>query len=180
MSGNLDLAESAARLKAAEAQARVSKSGLFPQLNVSGSANYSDSPAGGTAFGGFAGANRIKVETYAPSLAFSYELDLWGKVRNQAGAGRADAIAAAADLKAARLAIMSEVITNYFDLVDARAQIATQVKTIDLLSDRTRQTESRYQRGLVSSFELYQIRQDFRNTQSGLPQAEARLAAIGS
>ncbi len=179
LSDNLDLAESAARLRAAEAQARVSKSGLYPQLNLSGSANYSDSPAGGSAFGGFAGGiNRFEVETYAPSLGFAYELDLWGRVRNQARAGRADAIAAAADLKAARLAIMAEAITNYFDLVDARAQIATQVKTIDLLNDRTNQTESRYRRGLVSSFELYQIRQDFRNTQASLPQSEARLAAI--
>ena len=180
LSGNLDLAESAARLRAAEAQARVSKSGLFPQANLSGSASYSDSPAGGTAFGGLAGGavNRFEVETYAPSLGFSYELDLWGKVRNQARAGRADAIAAAADLKAARLAIMAETITNYFDLVDVRAQIATQVKTIDVLNDRTTQTESRYRRGLVSSFELYQIRQDFRNTQASLPQSEARLAAI--
>lgn len=180
LSGNLDLAESAARLRAAEAQARVSKSGLFPQANLSGSASYSDSPAGGTAFGGLGGAvvNRFEVETYAPSIGFSYELDLWGKVRNQARAGRADAIAAAADLKAARLAVMAEAITNYFDLVDARAQIATQVRTIDVLNDRTTQTESRYRRGLVSSFELYQIRQDFRNTQASLPQSEARLAAI--
>ncbi|MEP2988284.1 MAG: TolC family protein [Parasphingorhabdus sp.] len=180
LSDNLDLAESAARLRAAEAQARVSKSGLYPQVNLSGSASYSDSPAGGTAFGGLAGGvvNRFEVETYAPSLGFAYELDLWGRVRNQARAGRADAIAAAADLKAARLAIMAEAITNYFDLVDARAQIATQVKTIDLLNDRTTQTDSRYRRGLVTSFELYQIRQDFRNTQASLPQAEARLAAI--
>lgn len=180
LSGNLDLAESAARLRAAQAQAKVSKSGLYPQINLSGSANYSDSPAGGTAFGGLAGGavNRIEVETYAPSIGFAYELDFWGKVRNQARASRADAIAAAADLQAARLAIMAEAITNYFDLVDVRAQIATQVKTIDLLNDRTTQTESRYQRGLVSSFELYQIRQDFRNTQASLPQSEARLAAI--
>lgn len=178
LAGNLDLIESAERLRAAEAQARVSKSGLYPQTNLNGSATYSDSPAGGTAFGGFAGANRFEVETYAPSVGFAYELDLWGKIRNQARAGRADAIAAAADLKASRLAIMAEAITNYFDLVDARAQIATQVKTIDLLNDRTNQTESRYQRGLVTSFELYQIRQDFRNTQASLPQAEARLAAI--
>lgn len=180
LSGNLDLAESAARLRAAEAQARVSKSGLYPQVNLSGSANYSDTPAGGTAFGGLAGGavNRFEVETYAPSLGFSYEVDLWGRVRNQARSGRADAIAAAADLKAARLSIMAETITNYFDLVDARAQIVTQVKTIDLLNDRTTQTESRYRRGLVTSFELYQIRQDFRNTQASLPQSEARLAAI--
>ena len=180
LADNLDLKEASARLRAAEAQARVSKSGLFPQVNLSGSANYSDSPAGGTAFGGFAGGQitRFQTETYSPSLGFSYELDFWGRVRNQARAGRADALAASADLKASRLAVMANTITSYFDLVDTRAQIGVQVKTIDLLNDRTNQTESRYQRGLVSSFELYQIRQDFRNTQASLPQTEARLAAI--
>lgn len=180
LSDNLDLAEASARLSAAEAQARISKSGLFPQVNLSGSANYSDTPAGGSAFGTIAGGQitRFQTETYSPSLGFAYELDLWGRVRNQARAGRADAIAAAADLKASRLAVMANTITNYFDLVDTRAQIGVQVKTIELLNDRTEQTESRYRRGLVSSFELYQIRQDFRNTQASLPQTEARLAAI--
>lgn len=180
LADNLDLAEAVARLRAAEAQARVSKSGLFPQVNLSGSANYSDTPTGGSAIGNVAGGliNRFRTETYSPSLGFSYELDFWGKLRNQARAGRADAFAAAADLKASRLAVMANTITNYFDLVDTRAQIGVQVKTIDVLNNRTQQTESRYRRGLVSSFELYQIRQDFRTTQANLPQTEARLAAI--
>ena len=180
LSDNLDLKEASARLRAAEAQARISKSGLFPQVNLNGNANYSDSPAGGSAFGAAAGGqiSRFQTETYSPSLGFAYELDLWGRVRNQARTGRADAIAAAADLRASRLAVMANTITNYFDLVDTRAQIGVQVKTIDVLNNRTQQTESRYRRGLVTSFELYQIRQDFRNTQASLPQTEARLAAI--
>ena len=180
LSGNLDLAESSARLRAAEAQARISGSGLYPQVTLGGSGSYADTPAGGSALGGFAGgqATRFQTETYSPTLGVAYEVDLWGKVRNQAQAGQADAIAASADLQAARLSVMAEAITSYFDLVDARAQIGIQLKTIDLLDDRTRQTEDRYRRGLVSSFELYQIRQDFRSVQASLPQSEARLAAI--
>jgi NodT family efflux transporter outer membrane factor (OMF) lipoprotein len=183
LSDNLDLAETAARLKAAEAQAKISKSGLFPQINPSITQSYSDSPLAGSAFGGALGAgggqaSRIKSETYSPSLGLSYEIDLWGKLRDQSKAARADVYAAAADLQAARLAVMAETITSYFVLVDARAQIAVQVKTIDVLNDRTTQTESRYGRGLTSSFELYQIRQDYRNVQASLPQSEARLTAI--
>lgn len=174
---NLDLAEAAARLRAAEAQARVSKSGLFPQINADVGSSYSDTPTAGTGFGGAAGASRFQVESYTSGLGFSYEVDLWGKLRDDARAGRADATAAAADLQAARLAVIAETITSYFDIVDARDQIALTTKIIAVLGDRVEQTENRYRRGLATSFELYQVRQDFRNIQSGLPQRESQLAA---
>ncbi|QTD55015.1 TolC family protein [Parasphingorhabdus cellanae] len=174
---NLDLAEAAARLRAAEAQARVSRSGLFPQISADLNSSYSDTPTAGTGFGGGAGASRFQVESYTSGLGFSYEVDLWGKLRDDARAGRADAVAAAADLQAARLAVMAEVITSYFDIVDARDQIALTTKIIDVLGDRVEQTENRYRRGLVTSFELYQVRQDFRNIQASLPQRESQLTA---
>ncbi len=176
---NLDLAEAAARLRAAEARARVSKSGLFPNINAGLSSNYSDIPTAGTNFGSFPGAasQRLQNETYSSSLSISYELDIWGRLRNDARAGRADAIASAADLQAVRLAVLAETITSYFDIVNARHQIALTAKIIDVLGDRLEQTENRYRRGLVTSFELNQVRQEFRNVQAGLPQREAQLAA---
>ena len=174
---NLDLAEAAARLRAAEAQARVSKSGLFPQINADVGSSYSDTPTAGTGFGAGAGASRFQVDSYTSGLGFSYEVDLWGRLRDDARAGRADAVAAAADMQAARLAVMAETITSYFDIVDARDQIALTTKIIDVLGDRVAQTENRYRRGLATSFELYQVRQDFRNIQAGLPQREIQLTA---
>ncbi len=174
---NLDLAEATARLRAAEAQARVSKSGLFPQIDADVGSSYSDTPTAGTGFGAGTGSSRFQVESYTSGLGFSYEVDLWGKLRDDARAGRADAIAAAADLQAARLAVIAETITSYFDIVDARDQIALTTKIIDVLGDRVEQTENRYRRGLATSFELYQVRQDFRNIQAGLPQRESQLTA---
>lgn len=174
---NLDLAEASARLRAAEAQARVSKSGLFPQVSGSLGSSYSDSPTDGTGFSFGGGSQRLQTETYTSDLAFSYEVDLWGKLRDDARAGRADAIAAAADLQAARLAVMAETITSYFDIVDARDQIVITTKIIDVLGDRVEQSEDRYRRGLTTSFELYQVLQDFRNIQAGLPQRESQLTA---
>ncbi|WP_461457683.1 efflux transporter outer membrane subunit [Parasphingorhabdus sp.] len=174
---NLDLAEAAARLRAAEAQARVSKSGLFPQVNADVGSSYSDTPTAGTGFGAAGGGTRFQVENYTSGLGFSYEVDLWGRLRDDARSARADAVAAAADLQAARLAVMAETITSYFDIVDARDQIALTTKIIDVLGDRVQQTEDRYRRGLATSFELYQVRQDFRNIQAGLPQRERQLAA---
>lgn len=176
---NLDIAEASARLRAAEAQARLSKSGLFPQVNASLGSNYSDTPTAGTGFGNTpgGGTQRFQVESYTSGLGFSYELDIWGRVRDEARASRADAYAAAADLQGVRLAVLAETITTYFDIVDARHQIELTTNIIEVLQDRVNQTESRYLRGLVTSFELYQVRQDFRNIQASLPQRESQLRA---
>lgn len=175
---NLDIAEAAARVDEARAMARVAGASRFPSVNGSASANYSDSPLSGTSFGNFGGgASRLTNETYSTGLNFAYELDFWGRIRNDARAARADLFAAEADLRTARLGALANTISTYFEVVDLRAQIALSVSTIDVLRDRVENTERRYDRGLASSFELYQVRQDYRNIQSALPQRESQLTA---
>lgn len=200
LSDNLDIAEASARLRAAQAQARVSKSGLFPQINAGLNANRSDTPLSGTGFGAGLGnaandaanddaniiapdapnniPSRLQFDNFSSSLAFSYELDIWNRLGNSARAAQADAIASAADLQAVRLAIMAETITAYFDMVDTRHQIALAGQIVEISAERLAQSEDRYRRGLIGSFELNQVRQDFRNIQASLPTREKQLAAI--
>ena len=173
---NLDIAEAAARVEEARAQARIAGADRLPTLNATAGGTYSDSPLAGTSFGAFGGgATRLTNESYTTGLNFAYELDFWGRALNDARAARADLFAAEADLQAARLGALAETISTYFEVVDLRAQIALTVATIDILQDRVENTERRYDRGLASSFELYQLRQDYRNTQAALPQRESQL-----
>ena len=176
---NLDIAEAAGRVEEARAQARLAGADRLPSINASGDSDYSDSPLDGTNFGAFGGngPTRLTNKSYTTGLNFAYELDFWGRARNDARAARADIVAAEADLRAARLGVLAETISTYFEVVDLRAQIALSVATIDILQDRVENTERRYDRGLASSFELYQIRQDYRNTQAALPQRESQLAS---
>ncbi|MGB7372534.1 efflux transporter outer membrane subunit [Pontixanthobacter sp.] len=176
---NLDIAEAAARVEQASAEARIARSALFPALSATASTSYSDSPLAGSAFGGFGGQtiDRIANETYSVSLGAAYELDLFGRVRGDLAAARNDAIAAEYDFRSVQLAAAAETISTYFDIVDTRTQIALTVKTAELLSDRAERTNDRYLRGLADSFELYQVRQDLRNAQASLPSLEAALTS---
>ncbi len=186
LDANLDIAQAAARADRAAAQARVARAGLLPSLEASAGSSYSDTPVAGGAFANFPGApSRITNETYSLGLAAAYELDLFGRVRNDFGAARSDAAAAEYDLRAVRLATAAEVISAYFDIVDARFQIETTLQTIDVLSERTNRTEDRYLRGLAQSFELYQVREQLRSAEASLPvreialtNAEGRLALL--
>ena len=180
LADNLDIAEASARVAQAAAQARVARSALLPAVNASADANYSNTPLTGSAFGGLAGGggatpDRLENDSYSLGLGASYEIDLFGRARNDYAAARADAVAVEYDYRTVQLAAAAETIATYFEIVDGRRQIELTLETIDLLAERTGQTEERFRRGLTQSFELYQVQQDQRNTQASLPQREAAL-----
>jgi len=178
LANNLDIAQSVARLEQVRAQARISRSALFPSLDASLSVSESSSPLAGSAFGDLGGGaiTRIENETYSPSLSAGYELDLFGRNRNNAAAARQDAVASAYDLQSVRLASAAEAISTYFEVVNARRQIELTAQISSVLSDRADRTEAEFQRGLTGSFELYQIRQQLRATQASLPGLQSTLA----
>lgn len=177
---NLDIAEAAARVEQAAAQARIARSALFPSLDATLGSNYSDSSLSGSAFGGLAGGAapaRFEIENYSATLGAAYEIDLFGRARNDLLAARADAGAAEFDYRAVQLAAAAQAIGTYFEIVDIRRQIELTLLTTDVLADRVARTEDRYRSGLAESFELYQVRQDLRTTQASLPVRESALAA---
>ncbi|MEM9997639.1 MAG: TolC family protein [Bacteroidota bacterium] len=194
LTGNLDLAEAEARVDQVAAQARIARAALFPGLNGTGSASAQNQSATNNQFSAFQGGgdeggegeppggeagptlpDRLAFEQYSVALAASYELDFWGRVRNETRAAYASAAATAADLQTARLSVIAGVVSTYFEVVDLRQRIALTLATVDLLAERVDLTEERYTRGLVGSFELYRILQDYRTTQASLPVLEADL-----
>ncbi|MDE1467764.1 efflux transporter outer membrane subunit [Aurantiacibacter sp. D1-12] len=177
LANNFDIAEAAARVEQSRAQARLARSALLPGVNATGGATSSSTPTAGSAFGGFGGVDRIENDSFTLGLAASYELDLFGRARNDLAAARQDALAVEQDYRSVQLATAAEVISAYFDVVDTRRQIALTEATSEVLLDRAARTNERYERGLVQSFELYQVRQDLRATQAALPQLRSALVA---
>lgn len=123
---NQDLKAAFARLEQARAVTRIARADLFPTLSAA------------------AGATRARTSVNSPNFPpgakpvgnnfnlqadFSYELDLWGRVRNAVSSARASQQASAADLATLSLSIHAELATDYFTL---RAEDAQQ-----LLLDRT-------------------------------------------
>lgn len=179
---NLDIAEAAARLRQASAQARISRAALIPQINANGDATATSTPVDGLAFGNLGGGviERIDNEAYTLGLGASYELDLFGRSRDDFRAARRDAIATAQDLRTVQLGAAAETISAYFDYVDTARQIHLSGQIIEVLRDRADRTQDRFERGLADSQELYQILQDLRSSESSLPQLRSALVATRS
>ncbi|WP_394729445.1 efflux transporter outer membrane subunit [Altererythrobacter sp. GH1-8] len=176
---NLDIAEAAARLNRARAQARVSKASLFPSVDASAGATSTSNPLAGSAFGNLGSfpIDRIENDSFSTGVAASYELDLFGRARNDFAAAKSDALASRFDYQAVQLSAAAETISTYFDLVDTERQLTLAERTSSILQDRAKRTEERFQRGVAESFELYQVRQDLRATEASIPQLRSQLSS---
>lgn len=198
---NLDLHEAVARLEELRHRYRIARAPLFPALTLDANGNRSSTPANtglGSQFGGdgddgggpipglsFNFPDRFEFTTYSASLGFAYELDFWGRLRNESGAAVRDFLASRADAETVRLTVIASTISTYLEVVAARAQLAIAEDNVDLLRERAELTRERYQAGVTNTFELYAIRQQYRTAESNLPglrtavdDAEGRLALL--
>jgi NodT family efflux transporter outer membrane factor (OMF) lipoprotein len=133
---NQDLKAAYARLQQARAATRIARADLFPTLGIGASATRSRTSVNSPKFpvGAEPVGNNFDLEA-----DLSYEIDLWGRVRNAVAAAKAGSQASAADLGAVNLAVHAELATDYFSLrsQDTQQQLLDQTvqdytKALDL------------------------------------------------
>ncbi len=110
---NQDLKAAYARLQQARAATRIARADLFPTLTIGASATRSRSSVNSPTFpkGAEPVGNNFDLEA-----DLSYEIDVWGRVRNAVAAARANQQASAADLATLNLSIHAELASDYFSL----------------------------------------------------------------
>jgi NodT family efflux transporter outer membrane factor (OMF) lipoprotein len=150
---NQDLRAGFARLQQARAATRIARADLFPTLTVGSSAarsrtsvNSPDFPRGAEPVG-----NNFDLQA-----DLSYEVDVWGRVRNAVNSAKASQQASAADLAVLNLAIHAEVATDYFTL---RAEDAQQVlldKTVADYAQSLQLTQNLYNGGGAAAADVAQ------------------------
>ncbi len=114
---NDDLAAAVARMKEADAQARIAGAPLLPSVSVApeAAAVRRNSPQGKERhYGDFTGV-----------FTASYELDIWGKNRAALDAAKSSATAARYAWQVVDLATVSGVATTYIQVLGLQDQIAT-------------------------------------------------------
>ena len=118
-SQNLDLAQAQARVRQADASAQIAGSALLPQVTAGGDTQRSRTGRGGTA-----------VRRYSVDLAASYEIDLWGRNRNNLEAARLSAQAQRFDLGTTLITTEASVANTYFTILEARNSLRIQEENL--------------------------------------------------
>ncbi len=152
---NPDLAAALAHYDAAQAYASQLHAGLFPQISASAQPlrqRQSDSRP-------LRGSTQPSVyNSNTAGFALGLDLDLWGRIRNQAAAGDAQAQASGDDLAAARLSLQKQLASLYVQLNGLDAQSRILSHSLEDYAQALQLTRDRYQGQIASELDLTRAR----------------------
>jgi outer membrane protein TolC len=168
LANNTDVAIAAARVRDAEAQIRQVRSQVLPSVDASiGAARSRTLSPFGTPTTGWSAE---------PQVEATWQLDLFGRVRDLTGAARNQYFASEAARDATALAIAASVASSYITLrsLDARLEVARD--TLASRSEALRIARSRASAGYTSQLELNQAQAEYESTAQIVPQLEQAIA----
>lgn len=120
LKNNSDLLIALNNIEKARVSLRLDRIEYLPNISLQGEASKSDK-----------GYNNPTVEQFSLSAVLSYELDLWGRVRNTANASEATYNATKFDYESARISLASSVANSYFLLISLKEQEKILQDTLD-------------------------------------------------
>ncbi len=174
---NRDLKKAEARVREARARRGLSRAGLYPTLDASGSVIRS---RGSAETGG-----ATTSDLFSAGLDASWEIDLFGGVRRSVEASEADLQAAGEDLHDTLVSLLAEVALNYVDLRTGQARLAVTEASLKSQEETHRLALWRFQAGLGDDLAVQQARYNLENTRAQIPtlhttisEAKNRLAVL--
>jgi len=156
IAGNQTLKAAAARLVEARAFARVTASGLYPELDAGSLAQRQRLSANRPTNGANIVSTSVSQNTFSIPFTLSYEVDLFGRVRNRVQAANASLQASAADLENVRLLVSSELAADYFQVRALDSEIAVVQKAIAFEKEGLQLVNKRHEGGAVSGLDVAQ------------------------
>ena len=165
MAANQDLKMAVSRFAQARAVANIAESALFPRLGVSvlqvDQRDSSHRPVGGKP--------DQTYDTLTVPFDFSYEIDLWGRVKRSVEAATAQLEASADDVESIRLSLQAEVAANFIALRALDADKALLLSSIEVYRKSLKLMQNRRAGGMVSDLDVAQAETVLKTAESQVP-----------
>jgi outer membrane protein, multidrug efflux system len=170
---NKDLSIAAANLQAARAAKRLAGFDQYPTATFEGGYSYNlDSQQQLPGFG----ARDRHFDTALAGFEGLWELDLFGRVRRNVEAARADVGASAATLQDARVSVIAEVARNYFILRGLQDQLALTERDADNQFRSLKLTRTRLEAGRGNELDTSRAEAQWQTTLASIPTLQASIA----
>ena len=166
---NKDIAVATANVGIARANLRGARNDRLPQTNIGASAEY----------GRPDGLSRAPGQDYDWSLStgfnVAYEVDLFGRVKSNVRAARADLAAAQAERDAVRVMVAAETTRAYADILSSERRLAVARHTVELLNQSVSLAAKRFEAGRTSRLDLVRVTALSDQQRAKIPEIEADL-----
>lgn len=110
-----------------------------------------------------------KSTSFSSVLTASWEIDLWGRIRRETEAARANLLATEEARRGVTLTLISSVISSYVTLLDFDAQLRVALATAEGRRKSVELFETRLAGGWVSEFEMSQVRAEYESALQQIP-----------
>src|SRR6201998_1248724 len=173
IAGNPSLAAALANYAQAKALSDQARAGLFPTLSANASAarDHNSLNAPVTTAPHY-------YDDYIVGGTVSYELDLWGQIRNEVRAGEANAAASAADLENARLSLPAELVDDYVQLRSLDRQSAILEDTVKAYARALSLAQQRHDAGIAPGLDVAQAQTQLDSARSQASQILVQRALM--
>ena len=157
------------RINMAKANLRMERGNFFPTIGLNAgwtrqqsSGNTSDLP-------------QSTQHYYDASLNMSWELDLFGSIRNRVKAQKENFAASKEEYTSTMISLCAQVASAYINLRELQQELAVVQKNCASQEAVLKITEVRYNTGLVSKLDVAQAKSVFFSTKASIPQIESGI-----
>lgn len=170
---NPTLAQARARYEAAQGYLEEAQAPLLPTLDIGGHADTdkqsANRPLRSPNQPTYYGDNMVGAD-------ISWDIDLWGRIRNEIKAGKAQAEAVGDDLAAVRLSLEAQLADDYLQLRELDAQVALLRDAINIYGKAQDLTDYRHDKGIASGLDVSRATTQLEDAKAQLADTLARRA----
>ena len=181
---NYDLRAAVARINAARANLGLARSDQFPQFEASSDLTTTRTSRNGQLGAAGQGGHARSFGSVLLNL-LTFELDVWGRLRQQTKAARAELRASEEDRKAVMTTVVSDVATGYFSLLELDSELDIDRRTLATREDSLRLIKLRQQGGVATMLDVrqaeelvYQASQTVPDTERAIEQTENQISLL--
>ena len=172
VTNNYDLRRAIARVEQARNLAVAARAPLFPQVGYGGNVGRGRNALFNTP----AGLNGATESYAAANLNAVWEIDFWGRIRRLSEAARAEYLATDEARRAVTTALVSDVATAYFQLLQFDEELAIQQAATNAYTSSLRLFQDRLNNGVASKLETDRAAAALANAASIIPRLELSIA----
>ena len=171
---NYDLREAVARVYAARANLGITRSDQFPTIGA-GADVLNQRQSRSSAFDLPEPIKRDRSFGSVLLNLFTYELDLWGRLRKATSAARSDLLATQETRLAVITTLVSDVATAYFSLRELDYELDISRRTLTSREESLRLIRLRQQRGVATLLDVRQAEELVYNATEVIPALEQSI-----
>jgi outer membrane protein, multidrug efflux system len=171
---NYDLRDAVARVDAARANLGITQADQYPNFGIGADVNANEQSRQGQ-FTIPRGTSRQRTFGTVFLNLFTFEIDIWGRLRRATEAARADLLGADWTRKAVVTTLISDVASAYFSLLELDMELEIAKNTLATRAESLRLIQLQLQGGVATLLDVRQGEQLVYTAGQTIPNAERQI-----